>query len=512
MALDALQEIEEYHRTIEQSQIYLHQVPDERVGSFATSLWSVSNDEAIQASGEWSDVISQLKTYFFHLRSVPVSSDNPDLCPYGAIDKLSVLSERAEDTYPQIAAAASDLQNSVEWLAIASYSVLRKSIDEQLSPNGEELNEAIVLVDKKCVETVQKEIASSPEREKPEVLYYRDVSRSGLDRLHLPGRPWWFPDHLFRSPPAREVHVYSYAWHRDSIDVEPVFDFGSPLAGSRPEVHVVRPERNTGKEAVEADLKALDDITGALDPGDWEAVLEKNAENSDQGGTHDAVPAGLYHLEDDLLALMPVGEEKVTSLDLDGQTPRPVRISASSIQPGEFVVLRRDPTDNLLRQVADQILGEKKEEVRKKQREWKTRLKAKREEKGLKTVSNELQRHGAEKATKENVYRWVEGGTIRPQSEEDFHAIMDYIGLEDLYQDYWDALSIIVSAHQRAGYRIKDLLLARVREVDVDSLLQRGRMDFKIGEDGARVTAARVLEMVKLDARFHPRRLRAIIN
>ena len=512
MALNALQEIEDYHRTIEQAQIYLHKIPDERVGSFAESFWSVSNDEAIQASGEWEEVIHRLRTYFFHLRSIPVSSDSSGVCPYEAIDKLSVLSERAEATYPQIAAAASDLQDSVEWLAGTSYSVLRESIDDQLCRSGDGLNEAVLLKDRKHVETVQEQIASSPDREKPEVVYYRDVSRSGLDRLHLPGRPWWFPDHLFRSPPAREVHVYSYEWHRDSIDVEPVFDFGSPLSGSRPEVHVVGPEKNTGKETVEADLEALDDITSALDPSDWEAFIEEDRESNGRGATQDAVPAGLYRLEDDLLALLPVGEEKVTSLDLDGQTPRPIRISASSIQPGEFVVLRKDPSDDLLRQVADQILGEKKEEVREKQREWKARLKAKCREKGLKTVANELLRRGVEKASKENVYRWIGGNTIRPQSEDDFHNIMDYIGLEDRHQDYWDALSIIFSAHQRAGYRIKDLLLARVKEADVDNLLRRGKMDFTIAEDGARVTAARVLEMVELDARVHPRRLRAIIN
>ena len=512
MVLDALQEIENYHQTIEQARIYLHKVPDERVGSFATPLWSVLNDKAIQASGDWTQVIHQLKTYFFHLRSVPVSSDSPDICPYEAIEKLSVLSERVEATHPQIAAGVSDLQDSVEWLASTSYFRLRESIDERLCQNGEGLNEAIVLKDRECVDIVQEQIASSPERKKPRVLYYRDVARSGFDRLHLPGRPWWFPDHLFRSPPAREVHVYSYAWHRDSISVEPVFDFGSPISGSRPEVHIVMPEKNTGKETVEANLKTLDDITSALDPSDWETVLEEKNENEDKTTTPDAVPAGLYRLEDDLLALMPVGEEKVTSLDLGGQTPQPIRISASSIQPGEFVVLRKDPSDDLLRQVADQILDEKKEEVREKQRKWKELLHAKCDAKGLTAVANELQRLGAEKASKENVYRWIEGDTIRPRSEDDFRTIMKYIGMEDEHQDYWDALSIIVSAHQRAGFKIKDLLLARVKETDVDNLLRRGRMDFTIAENGARLTAARVLERIELDARFHPRRLKAIIN
>jgi hypothetical protein len=89
---------------------------------------------------------------------------------------------------------------------------------------------------------------------------------------------------------------------------------------------------------------------------------------------------------------------------------------------------------------------------------------------------------------------------------------MEYIGLKDKHQDYWDALTIIVSAHQRAGYKIRDALLACVKEADVDDLLRRGRMDFTIGEDSARLTAARVLEMVELDARFHPRRLKAVLN
>jgi hypothetical protein len=89
---------------------------------------------------------------------------------------------------------------------------------------------------------------------------------------------------------------------------------------------------------------------------------------------------------------------------------------------------------------------------------------------------------------------------------------MEYIGLEDLDQDYWGALSTIISAHQRAGHKIKDLLLARVKETDVDSLLQRGRMDFTIAEGSAQMTAARILEVVELDAEVHPRRLKAILN
>jgi hypothetical protein len=512
MALNALQEIEDYHQTIKQARIYLHEIPDERIGSFATLLWSITSDEAIQSSSEWEPVIRQLKTYFFHLRSIPVSSDTPSICPYESIEKLSVLSERAESTYPHIAEAVSNLQDSVEWLAVSSYSVLRESIDKQLCPDGEELNEGVVLKDRKCLDTVRDQIASSPDSKKPKVLYYRDIGRTGLDRLHLPGRPWWFPDHLFRAPPAREVHVYSYAWHRDSVDLEPVFDFGSPLAGSRPEVQIVRPEKNIGREAVDADLESLDSITGTLDPTDWEAVLKKNERSDSRLPARDAVPAGLYHLEDDLLALMPVGEEKVTTLDLDSQTPKPVRKPASSIQPGEFVVIRRDASDDLLRQVANEILGKKKEEVREKERKWKAQLRARCQETGVKTVANELRRRGVEKASRENVHRWAEGDTIRPRSEDDFRTIMEYIGLKDKHQDYWDALTIIVSAHQRAGYKIRDALLACVKEADVDDLLRRGRMDFTIGEDSARLTAARVLEMVELDARFHPRRLKAVLN
>lgn len=512
MALDALQEIKDRHQTIEQSQIHLHEVPDERVGSFATPLWSISNDEAIQASGEWTDVVSRLNTYFFHLRSLPVSSDNTDICPYEAIDKLSALSDKAEATQPQIAAIASNLQDSVEWLATTPYSVLGEYMDEKLCRSEEGLEEAVILKDREHIGTVQEEIAPDSDTEKPEILYYRDVSYSGFDRLHIPGRPWWFPDHLFRSPPAREVHVYSYAWHRDSIDVDPVFNFGYPRSGSQPEVFVVRPEEDSGKEAVDADLKALDDITNTIDPSDWDAAIGEGTENNGEEPGQDTVPASLYRLEDDLLALMPVGEEKVTSLDLDGQTPEPIRISASSIQPGEFVVLRKDPSDDLVRQVANQILGEKKEEVREKQKDWKSRLKARCKEKGVKAVAGELQRRGAETARKENVYRWIEGDTIRPRSENDFRTVMEYIGLEDLDQDYWGALSTIISAHQRAGHKIKDLLLARVKETDVDGLLQRGRMDFTIAEGSAQMTAARILEVVELDAEVHPRRLKAILN
>jgi len=469
----------------------MHHVSDDRIAEFANALWTVSGNSVIRKSSNWESVIQDLKTYFFHLRALPLPSNAEELLSPGAIKRLEGLVNRAAASYPQVADAAETLMASVVDLRGSDYSPLMDDLRLWLDIVREQSMQkgAILLKTRAHLSAVRAAIDEMTGGCTPEVVYHRDIREAEYESICIVGRPWWFPNSLFRCPPAMDVNVFSFVWHRDSIDVDPVLDFGKPVSGPRPQVQVLQLESQTAEPSVEANLDELDPIT------DWQSIL-KSTSASGTDSIHTREKARLYLLEDQIAVPMPAGPgHKIMVLELDGEAPEPTYRSVTEVYPGEFVVLRTEGSGDLLIPVANKLLGNSAKEVREKQKRWKNRLKAHVEKKDLLTVAVELLDLGSENANEANVRNWMSSDRIKPGSRSDFAAIMKLVGLEQREEEYWKAMEMIVSAHRSAGHRITDFLLEKVRNVDIENLQRRGRVDFNLAEEEGMMMAIRIREI-----------------
>ena len=83
--------------------------------------------------------------------------------------------------------------------------------------------------------------------------------------------------------------------------------------------------------------------------------------------------------------------------------------------------------------------------------------------------------------------------SIRTQKFDDFDAIMKLVGLGSQSAEYWQVMDKINVAHQRAGHKVRELLLDQVRDLDVNQLHKQGQMEFKLADsDDGGIIAFRV--------------------
>jgi len=86
--------------------------------------------------------------------------------------------------------------------------------------------------------------------------------------------------------------------------------------------------------------------------------------------------------------------------------------------------------------------------------------------------------------------------SIKTEEYDDFHAIMELIGLAKHTDYYWEMMKLIGNAHQRAGQMIRKMLLEQVNKCDLGILKRTGKMDFTItGKQSVSITAFQVRDI-----------------
>ena len=188
---------------------------------------------------------------------------------------------------------------------------------------------------------------------------------------------------------------------------------------------------------------------------------------------------------------------KTTIIDLDNLSGSSIiKISVDQIEPGMYLLLRTEGGGEYIYEMANYILGDKAEEVRKAQNYWKSLLRKAILAKSLHGVITELKQLDSIKANEVNVRNWASYRSIKTEQYADFLAIMKLIGLENETRQYWDMMALINSAHSRAGQSIRRQLLDKVRSIDLTGLKRTGKMEFHIEEsDAGSITAFRVQEV-----------------
>jgi hypothetical protein len=202
----------------------------------------------------------------------------------------------------------------------------------------------------------------------------------------------------------------------------------------------------------------------------------------------------LLEIADDVKALILDLDEDDNEDDSENEhASHFARLATGKIRPGMFLLLRTSGSGDYIVPIADRILGREAQRLRSMQEEWKSALRTLVQSKGLLAASIELLDLGSARANEINVRNWMSPRNIRPRDYNDFLAILRLTGMENLAHEHWQAAEAIDTAHRKAGFQLRKLLLSQVRGADLRTLQRKGRLDFHMPEvEGGTLTAFRV--------------------
>ncbi|WP_243153085.1 DrmE family protein [Sporotomaculum syntrophicum] len=502
MSLPVANEI--YNRS-SNSKINWHEVNHRDLQAFCLAV-SRFERSTMQVDDEFMSKFTRwLRRYRFKLCSAPLRFSHPAVIAPGTIENMSRLLKRLQLTYPGIASKARDLFDMASKLAQSNENPLLEYLKVLVnSQNSYKI--ALLIKDSSLTKHVEKVFSEHYALRKVQMLGTSQLQGGNLfDWLLVIGPARWFPEYIFDSPRASEIHLIRYNWIKDRWKREPAFLEYSLHASQDPvsgdlEVNSVLKEP---RDLSEMEYNEPAELLPTINWDDINARLNLSTSQDDQ--TQEYVEARLFSLVGEGVVFLESSEKsKALVIDLEGDESeedidgnesgsRVKRIRVKDIHEGMFILLRTSGGGDYILPVADRILGDKAGQAREMQLYWKELLRDVVSKRGTTETSVALKSRGAVKASVTNVRNWMSTKTIRPQNYEDFEAIMSLIGLKEKVLDYWEVAIAIETAHRQAGHYIRNLLLKKVLHSDLSELEKTGRMDFELEQgDGGKLTAFRV--------------------
>jgi hypothetical protein len=331
------------------------------------------------------------------------------------------------------------------------------------------------------------------------------------DVLAAIGPCGWFPEYVFSAPRAAAIHVISFRWIRDGWKPGPIFLHNPDTTQGKNRNHRIGTMPTVGGDSG-TNNQAPSDVQPAdlLPPMPVFAHGGFPNTGSQSGSDEESVPARLCHLSGSR-AVFVAADDGATSLIIDtSETGRASvrRAPTDELEPGYYLLLRTSGGGDFIAPLADRILGDSATARRSQQAEWKERLISKASERFgsldrrdlSSRVTSELRLHQLSQAKPANVHYWMSAKCISPRKAEDFAAIMTFAGLEDRTQELWAAMDEIDRAHKRAGFLIRRMLLQRIADISLESLVRDGEMIFDLGDqDGGTLSAFQIIGIQKED-------------
>jgi len=465
--------------------------------------------------------LSRVKAVRFILAASPVNGSDPDLRLAALARRLAdielelgwSISPRLLDTFRRVRPAVEALSRLHESPLHACFLELWNTRD------GGSENVALVVPDHVAQMSTGSWLRRTDLPEDLPVLTPAALrGAEHYDRLFLFGPPRWHVsrvgDFLFAAPRAERMDVIGYRWMDLALKTAPLFrqppsehtDAGQNEENRGRNQRILVPAPGPAVNEAEEPSPSENDEP-AITPVDVQEILRNRRQRA--GGEAYAVEeemeARLVVLAGGHGVLLPWTDDAssfcadfsggrivVESEDEGGGVVR--KEPNRDFEPGDFILLRTGAGGDILPQEADAIMGEASAGHRQRQREWKQALRLLELRVGPAPLCDQLRSSGATHASVTNMRNWIRERTIRPDADDDFHAILQAAGLSGRAEEFFHTADTIHRAHRSAGFRIRQLLLAKVRTANLRGLRLTGTMEFRL--DGlsseASMTAYRI--------------------
>jgi len=492
----SIDEINKLYQFAKDCRIYKHLVHQAAFRGFCTAMRDLENSLGEQVEDPyWQGLLRELKHFRFIHYAAPVPIN------YRADELLRFLEDQKKDCqlfFPSFFPRLQGVIDHVSDLVAVPGNPLLEKILELMTP-VDFLKTAILLKEAYLIPVVDEVLGSLLTLKQVELVNRHQLRGvQGYQKLFVIGPHYWFPDYSFRAPRAEEVHYIRYSWIADTWEVQPVFIRPSHSRNTNEGIPSLARVGDTAREGTGEDQEQAE-----IPEINWQRLSTKVMRATPDDRAQEIVPSRLYLLASNHAVFLEASEHaRVLALDLETggedddeeETQQIRRIPVAKLQPGIFLLLRTEGGGDYIVPIADKILGEDAAQLRQAQEQWKTRLRREVEKKELLDVCIALLDLGGSKHVSEiNLRYWMSSKCIRPQDDRDFRAILKLVGLADKEAFYCDVTDRIESAHRRAGFYIRKLLIRQVATADLHEIHKKGYMEFELpGLDGGSLTAFRI--------------------
>ena len=438
----------------------------------------------------WSFFLKRLRRYRFELCAAPLPFNYPSIYLPKNFEALESHLDKCDLLYPAgYGKTAHELLSLVYKLVDSADNPMMDLINTREAFGHDE--RILVIKEPHMVPAVEKLLAIHP--------MMRDISIKVPSQLRGPecyarmiviGPTRWFPEYVYHAPRSSNISVLHYDWIMDRLEPDQVFL-------SEPD------EEETAGESPGIGGRAIV-VEGSLSPEellprvDWNQIVSSLPGASPVDVKQEDIKAKLFLLEGGMAVFLDA-EEGASSIviDLEEEDESQIkRTPVSDIRHGVFVLLRTEGGGDYIIPLADRILGEEAQRLRKMQKLWKSLLRDALMSTSLSEVVFDLRKNGSTLANETNIRNWMSYRSIRTHDYKDFAAIMRLTGLGDNTQNYWKGMGMIDSSHRKAGRIIRKMLLKLVLTSELNELERSGRITFELpGVDSASMTAFRVVDI-----------------
>lgn len=215
------------------------------------------------------------------------------------------------------------------------------------------------------------------------------------------------------------------------------------------------------------------EIEKTLESYNQEKIVEEMEKKSASLG--EKVSVKLAVISNNCSIFIPV-DQKVNVLDRE--TLKVNSMDSKQLVAGALLVFRSQNGSTLIREVADQILGEKATYYRSNIEKWKERLRCYVEKRGVAKASTILvEKYGISSAAENNLKNWVSTYSIRPK---DLDGILDIFSFnEEEKKEIILSTNYVLRAHISAGHKISQSLMAEINTNLENSLDEKGYYKFE---------------------------------
>lgn len=492
------------YETASQCEITRHWVDHVGLADVSRSLRSLAQSLESEAEEEfWQRVLGSIRRLAFAFCSTPLPFDRAASAAAIDWDKLHRQVRLCQQLYPDSHAALASLVLKLQSLSAETASPFTAPLELLHGKRG---GLSVILRNPRMNQAVAAYFARSAALRNATVVSARQLREAHLcDVLVAVGPCGWFPDYVFSAPRAAQIHVVSFRWIRDPWKPGPVFLNGAGSSADKSRKHHVGALPHLRGQAVPPnqtlpDLQPMDLLPPVPPFGKAGSRIHGWQPSADD----ETLPARLCHLSGGR-AVFVSADEGASSLVIDStETGDSIvrRVPTDELEPELYLVLRTSGGGDFIAQLADRILGPSAAERRAQQARWKARLVAaaqgrfgalSRRELAGRIAGNLRSQSLSEEARPANVHYWMSSKCIHPRKEEDFAAILEFAGMSDRTQEFWEAMGEIDRAHKRAGQAIRQMLLQKIATSSLEPLKRDGEMTFDLGEqDGGTLSAFQI--------------------
>lgn len=488
------------YEAVAECQISRHLLDHSGLSDLSRSLRSLIRSLEKEAEQEyWQRVLGPIRRLAFALCSIPMPFDR--IFVSSGIDwvKLNRQVQLCEQLYPDWHFTLDSIVQNLHRICAETSTPFTEPLELL---HGESGGMSVVIRNPRMNSAVSSYFAASAVLRNATVvssIQLRDVHLYNM--LVAIGPCGWFPEFIFTSPRATQIHVLSFSWIHDSFKPRPVFLSGSGPSASMNRKHYIGVLPKFRSQAMlqaetSHDLYAADLLPHLPPFGKIASRIRGSQHNTEEETTL----ARLCYLSGDR-AVFISAEEGATSLVIDSrETGDSIvrRVHANELEPEHYLLLRTSGGGDFIAAFANYILGDLAAKRRFQQAEWKDRMVTLAQERFgelrrrelANRIADTLRSQRLSEAKPENVHYWMSSKCIHPRKRKDFAAVLSFADLTERTQELWEAMVEIDSAHKSAGQRIRQMLLQKIATSSLEPLERDGEMAFDIGELGGGALSA----------------------